>query len=372
MPSIAIVGTRGYPSFYGGFETAVRNLAPFLADAGWDVTVYGRKGGVALNAVPDDRIRPVNTWGINSKSLSTLTYGLTSSLHCAIKKPDVVLVMNVANGYWLPLLKARGIPTIVNVDGIEWIREKWGRIARAVFFGGARMTARLADELVFDAQAIGDYWREEFGRSGSWIPYGASELDLSGGDDEFPSGAYVLAVARLVPENTIPEFLDAAEDLTRHTRVVLVGSSGFGGPLEERARQLAVVNENFTWLGHINDDLRLFRLWANAGAYFHGHSVGGTNPALVQAMMLGAPTVARDTVFNREVLGDTGLFVIPEERAIAEQLLSLLNDPDQKKRMADASKRRAKELYTWPLVNQRYLDLFLAHLGGSRTRGSRG
>ena len=108
--SVVIIGTRGYPSYYGGFETLVRQLSPYLADQGWDVTVYGRPGGtIVADPCRDPRIDCVITRGVESKSFSTLSYGLTSAMHAAKRRPDVALVMNVANGYWLPLLKARGI-----------------------------------------------------------------------------------------------------------------------------------------------------------------------------------------------------------------------------------------------------------------------
>ena len=117
--SVVIIGTRGYPSYYGGFETAVRKLAPFLVDQGWDVTVYGRLGSTKdTDPEFDRRVKTITTWGVETKSVSTLSYGLTASLDASRKRPDVALVMNVANGYFLPLLRARGIPTLVNVDGI--------------------------------------------------------------------------------------------------------------------------------------------------------------------------------------------------------------------------------------------------------------
>ena len=140
--SVAIIGTRGYPSYYGGFETLIRRLGPYLVDAGWDVTVYGRPGAVKTDdPLLDPRVSSVMTKGLETKSLSTFSYGLTSSLSAARRKPDVALIMNVANGYWLPLLRSRGIPTVVNVDGIEWERAKWGTNAKRVFRGGARLTA---------------------------------------------------------------------------------------------------------------------------------------------------------------------------------------------------------------------------------------
>lgn len=373
MPSVAIIGTRGYPSFYGGFETAVRNLAPYLSVRGWDVTVYSRETRAHSTAdVP--RINVVRTPGIQTKSLSTLTYGFTSTLHAAASRPDVALIMNVANGFWLPLLKARSIPTIVNVDGVEWLREKWGRFAKATFFAGARATARLADGLVMDARAIDDFWRAQFGRGGTWIPYGAAIGPVP--NDALPRGLtpgrYVLAVARLVPENSIPEFLDAAERLAEGVDVVLVGSSGYGGELEQRASSLEARLERFHKLGHIRDDRTLFSLWKNCGVYFHGHSVGGTNPALVQAMALGAPTVARDTIFNREVLGDSGLFTDASTDSIVRRIRELLENPRERQRLGAAAAQRAASVYSWESVNAEYERVLVEAIAKRASKAGRG
>ena len=368
-PTVAIVGTRGYPSHYGGFETAVRYIAPYLADRGWDVTVYGRPGTTSSEHAADRRIRTVITSGLQSKSLSTLSFGLTSSLHAVRDRPDVALVMNVANGFWLPLLRARGIPTVVNVDGIEWERAKWGRVARTVFRTGARVTARWATEIIVDAKAIGSHWLENFGRAGHFIPYGG-EARQSTDPAPLPKGSYVLVVARFVPENTLLEFFEAAPALAETHDVVIVGSTGFGGDLDDRARRLAEQHARITWLGHVSDDALLHALWADAGAYFHGHSVGGTNPALVQAMALGAPVVARDTVYNREVLGDHAVFTAPDPESIVTSIRSVLADPERRATMSASAKRRAADVYSWQKVCAAYERLLRAQLDPEH-RGNR-
>lgn len=364
--SIAIIGSRGYPSYYGGFETAVRKLAPYLAERGHRVTVYGRAGTVREDDPSrDPRVRTVQTWGVESKMLSTLSHGLSSCLAARRLRPDVALVMNVANGYWLPALRTAGIPTLVNVDGIEWEREKWNSLAKSLFRTGARLTARFGDELVYDSRAIKDRWESEFGRAGLFIPYGGDFAPANPVDSPFETGSYALLVARFVPENTIEEFFGAAEKIARTNDVVLVGSAGYGGPLDESARRLADSSPNVHWLGHVSDDGLLHSLWRNAGAYFHGHSVGGTNPALVQAMALGAPVVARDTVYNREVLGDQGIFVKPRADEIAEVILDLLSDQRRQEDLRRTSVERVRAAYTWEMVNCRYADA-LERLAGAR------
>ncbi|MDP9636163.1 glycosyltransferase [Rhodococcus sp. Leaf233] len=356
--SVAIIGTRGYPSYYGGFETLVRRLSPYLVDSGWDVTVYGRPDAVKNDdPLLDPRVDSVMTKGLETKSLSTLSYGLSSSISAARRKPDVALIMNVANGYWLPLLRSRGIPTAVNVDGIEWERAKWGTNAKRVFRGGAHLTAKYATELVCDSHEIRRRWSRDFGRDGVFIPYGGDAPDRLPVVEGLRSRQYVLIVARFVPENTVPEFLEAARELGKKWDVVIVGSSGYGGEMDLAAAKLANESSRVQWLGHVSDDKKLFSLWQHAGAYFHGHSVGGTNPALVQAMACGAPVVARDTVYNREVLSEAGTFVQPDPPSITAAISRAMTDRKWQDSSASLSSQRSQEFYTWEGVCSGYASL---------------
>jgi glycosyltransferase involved in cell wall biosynthesis len=353
--SIAIIGTRGYPSYYGGFETAVRRLAPYLAENGWDVTVYGRAGStMPEDPARDTRVLSLETSGIESKSLSTLTYGLTAALSSAKRKPDVALVMNVANGFWLPILRARGIPTLVNVDGIEWDRAKWGRAAKAMFRAGARATALWGTELLYDAEAIADRWKREFHRDGVFAPYGGDVPPDLPVEEGLTHRGYVLVVARFVPENSIAEFLTAAKKLSDRWPIVIVGSTGYGGEFDRQAAALQERSPRVHWLGHVSDDARLLALWQHAGVYFHGHSVGGTNPALVQAMACGAPIVARDSIYNREVLESSAIFVEPVPEAMVVAIDSLMSDKRNQEELAIGAKKRAMASYSWELVCLRY------------------
>lgn len=356
--SVAIIGTRGYPSYYGGFETLIRRLGPYLVDAGWDVTVYGRPGAVKTDdPLLDPRVSSVMTKGLETKSLSTLSYGLTSSLSAARRKPDVALIMNVANGYWLPLLRSRGIPTVVNVDGIEWERAKWGTNAKRVFRGGARLTAKYASELVCDSHEIRRRWQRDFGRDGVFIPYGGDIPQRLPVESGLSPRQYILLVARFVPENTVPEFIEAARELSKRWDVVIVGSSGYGGEIELAVERLASESSRVQWLGHVSDDARLFSLWQHSGVYFHGHSVGGTNPALVQAMACGAPIVARDTVYNREVLGPNGIFAEPTAESIVQTISRTLESGGNLETLSANAELRASQDYSWKSICEKYESL---------------
>jgi glycosyltransferase involved in cell wall biosynthesis len=351
VPSVAVIGTRGYPSYYGGFETAIRKLAPYLVDAGWDVTVYGRAGATR----PDDegtdlRVNSRVTRGLETKSLSTLSYGLSSALDAAARRPDVALVFNVANGYFLPLLRARGIPTLVNVDGLEWERAKWSPLAKQVFRTGAKFTARWASDLVFDARAIETYWQHTFGVRGNFIPYGGEVPPVLAVPEGLAHRGYVLMVARFVPENSVRQFFEAVPAIAASHPVVIVGNCGYGGEWDDAARSLAAQHPSVSWLGHVSDDSLLLALWQHAGVYFHGHSVGGTNPALVQAMAAGTPILARDTVYNREVLGPAGKFVDADSPAIVKAVLQLMDTRAAQDEACQANVQRAEDHYSWKQV----------------------
>ncbi|WP_105031409.1 glycosyltransferase [Arthrobacter ruber] len=367
---VAILGTRGYPSFYGGFETAVRFIAPHLADQGWDVTVYGRPHSITHNyPYRDARVRSKLTFGLEKKSASTLSYGLTSIVHTAFKKPEIALIMNVANGFWLPILKIRKVPTVVNVDGIEWKRDKWGKVAKWIFLQGARMTAKYADTLISDSVEIQRIWREDFGRESHYVPYGGTPGQGRAVPAELRSRGYILVVARFVPENSILEFLDAASELGQRWPVVIVGSSGYSGPIEDRVKHLAATLPLVTWLGHLNDDEKLNSLWEHAGAYFHGHSVGGTNPALVQAMACGAPVVARDTPYNREVLGPAGVLVEPNVAEIVRAIDDLMTDQARQAELSRTATAEAVRRFDWNSIVRSYETLLENGMRKSSTSG---
>ena len=356
--SVAIIGSRGYPSFYGGSETLVRKLAPYLAERGWRVTVYARNRNRKL--LLDPGVRTVTTLGIDSRNLSTVTHGATAALHATWARPDVALVLNVANGFFLPALKLRNIPTVVNVDGIEWERAKWGRLAQTVFHQGAAASARYADTLVADSREIGLRWKREFGRETRYIPYGGVVEPLLPVPDGLEHRKYILYVARFVPENSVEEFFAAVPELATKMNVVIVGSSGYGGRFDEAAKILARTYSTVSWTGQISNDERLHGLWQHAGVYFHGHSVGGTNPALVQAMACGAPIVARDSAYNREVLTEScGEFVEAVPESIVRTVERLAISPEVMEGLSNAAKERAERSYAWEDVCRSYEEVLI-------------
>jgi glycosyltransferase involved in cell wall biosynthesis len=359
--NFAILGSRGFPSTYSGYETLVRYLAPALSEAGHSVSVYSREPIGKARVWDHDGIRCIATPGLQGKALSTPTFGLTSSIDAVFRDYDAVLVVNIANGFWLPLLRLARTPTAVNTDGIEWERGKWNRTAQSVFRRGAQLCASHASELICDSHGIGDIWSELFGRRSTFIPYGAPVLTDVGSDRLASVGLsdrpFLLSVARLVPENSIDLTLDAIELLgDRDLTPVIVGSSVGPSPIADRLARLAA-EEKVIWLGHVSDQELLNQLWANCTVYVHGHSVGGTNPSLLQAMGAGAPTLALDTRFNAEVIDQ------PEQlyRAEAGDLLAridwLLDSGSRRAEIAARQRRRIATDYSWDQVCDSYREV---------------
>ena len=367
----AILGSRGYGSSYGGFETFVRHFARYVVDQGHQMTVYGRAGfSTRFTRSMKDGVSTVITPGIDTKTASTLSYGLTSSVHAVAKKYDAVLILNVANGYYLPLFRLARTPTAVNVDGLEWERPKWSRVGRSVFRLGAQATSLWADSLIADSQEIGSYWQRHWGSEFRFIPYGADLVDTALSERIHSQGispGYLLAVACLVPENSIDLFLEVVRSLNESIPVVLVGSESGKGLYHDEARKLASNRENFRWLGHVSDQDLLSELWSNCAVYFHGHTVGGTNPSLLQAMAHGAAVVAVDTPFNREVLGGSGFLVPFDPGAVSSAVEQLWRSKEVARGLGTAARKRVQDHYSWETVCADYLDELITLASRSRS-----
>lgn len=359
----AILGSRGFPSSYGGYETLVRHLAPYLVHEGHGVTVYCRSRDTGRRSWFTEGVHCIATPGHDTKSLSTLTFGLTATLDASFRRFDSMLVLNIANGFWFPALRATRTPFAVNTDGIEWERGKWSRLARATFQAGAWMTARNANTLICDSQAIGAIWRELYDRESVFIPYGAPVLRDVGRDRLATVGLggrpYLLVVARLAPENNVELTLDALDRLGDDApHAVIVGSANFDSPIEERLRRMAATGR-LSWLGHVDDQLLLTQLWGCSAVYVHGHSVGGTNPALLQALGAGAPTLALDTPFNAEVLPFAEHRFPHDTGVLAERIRAVMAAPSLRDEMALRGRAIVEERYSWDDVCESYMNVLV-------------
>jgi glycosyltransferase involved in cell wall biosynthesis len=369
--SIAMVGTRGVPARYGGFETAVEEVGRRLADAGHRVVVYCR---TAKDADRPDRylgMDLVHLPAARKRSLETLSHTALSVAHLVRHRTDAAFVFNAANAPLLPLIRAARMPVATHVDGLEWRRAKWGPTGRRYYRGAESLAVRWSDALIADAVGIADYYRREFDAPTTLLTYGAPLI--TPGSDRLAelgleAGGYHLVVARFEPENHVDVIVDGYRRSAATKPLVVVGSAPYSDAYTQRVHALADARVRF--LGGIWDQEQLDQLYANCCTYLHGHSVGGTNPSLLRALGAGAAVLAFDVDFNREVAADSGrYFAGPGD--VAALVDAAEADPHE---VAGAG-TRARELakrYDWDDVASGYEQLArrLADRDVPRTRPS--
>jgi len=365
---IAILGTRGVPARYGGFETAVEEIGKRLVQRGHDVTVYCRNPGQHQTEYLGMTL--VNLPAIRHRFTETLSHTALSAAHAVIKDhPEVVLLLNAGNAPMLKPLKLAGIPTAIHLDGLESKREKW-RGAGARYYRWAEDAAvRWGQEVIADAQAIADHVQAKYGRQCVVIAYGApvihpgdsrlSELDLE-------AGHYHLVVARLEPENHVLDAVQAYRASNETKPLVVVGGAPYSQDYVEQVSLAAAGDVRIRIAGAIYDQELLDQLYGNACTYIHGHSVGGTNPSLLRAMGAGAAVLAYDVEFNREVTDGRALFWAdaPELTALLDRIATGAEDLHLEQLRA-SSRQRIADAYQWDDVVDKY-EALVNRLAASR------
>jgi glycosyltransferase involved in cell wall biosynthesis len=355
---VAILGTRGVPARYGGFETCAEELGKRLAARGHAVTVWNRKGfypgrpgahlGMTLRYAPALRLR----------ALETLSHTLFSAFKALPAGADAWIVFNSANAPVLALARPRKARVVINVDGLEWKRGKWSALGKAYYRAAERMAARLPVEIVTDSRAIGEYFKEHYGRETCYIPYGA-ELSQSR-DPSLISrfglrpGGYFLQVTRFEPENNPLLTVRAFEGLDTAKKLVLVGGSKYKGRYQKEIEAAAALDPRVVFPGFIYDKDILRELLTNAFAYVHGNEVGGTNPALLEAMAAGRYIIARDVPYNVEVLGGAGVYFCKDEGDLREKMAWALANPEKLPGFGESARAIITKRYDWDKITDAY------------------
>lgn len=351
---IAILGIRGVPANYGGFETFAEQLGSRLVDRGHDVTVYGRERYVARGLDRYRGMRIVRLPAPRSKYLETVVHSLFAAIHAIGGRYDVVYVCNSANVPAVILLRLLGRRVVLNVDGLEWQRAKWNRIGRAYYRLCAWLAAHLPVHLVTDARVIQDYYARAYGRRTDYFPYGT---DLEPVPDDgtlarvgLRPGGYVLYVSRLEPENNAHVVVAGYATVRTDLPLAIVGDAPYAS--EYIARLQATTDSRVRFLGAIyGDGYRVLR--SHATAYVQATEVGGTHPALVEAMGYGNAIVANDVPEHRETLGEAGRYYTGTA-GLTEALQSVLDDPGLRTDLGRRAQERARTLYSWEAVSEAY------------------
>jgi len=357
---IALVGTRGIPARYGGFETFAEELSVRLVERGHEVVVYCRQPhelpkyrGVELQYLPT----------IRHKYLDTLAHTFLSSVHLMWRRTDVALYCNAANAVFTPLPRICGVPVALNVDGIERRRKKWNVAARAWYRLSEFLSTLFPNEIIADAEAIRRYYRDAYGTDSHFIPYGADAIRVDTrqvlADLGLTPLRYFLYVSRMEPENHALQVRQAFEQIPTEMKLALVGDAPYADEYIARVRDTrdprVVIPGAIYGLGY-----RELGSWCFA--YVHATEVGGTHPALIEAMGRGCLVIYRDTEENREVCGDAGLPYEDDAGLTARMREAIAMGEIDRDRYRARAVARVRERYDWDVVTTQYETLLQSML----------
>jgi glycosyltransferase involved in cell wall biosynthesis len=357
---IAMVGTRGIPASYSGFETCVEELSTRLVARGHQVTVYCRSHHIRYPHPTYRGVRLVRLPTIPNKYLDTIVHTLLSLLHGLTQPYDVVLMFIAGNSplSWIPRL--RGQKVILNVDGLDWKRETWPPRAKGYIRWAEKLATRFPHVFVTDSRVVQRYYREEYGADPLYIPYGANVQRRPPGQWLARFGLeprkYILFVGRLVPENCTHHLVDAFTELETDMRCVVVGDAPYA---EDYIRKLKNTGDpRIVFTGYVFGD-GYEELSSHAYVFIESSGVGGTHPALLEAMALGNCVVVNDTSENLETIGDAGLSYNGRRGALALRtiLAQLLSGPEIVETYREKATARVQEHYDWERITGQYEEI---------------
>lgn len=351
------------PARYGGFETFAAELSRRLAARGHEVTVYCRRS-LYPDAQPYwEGVRRIDLPAVRHKYLETVSHAFLSAVDALRRDFDVVLVCNAANAFVIPLLQLSRKRVAINVDGIERKRKKWNALGRGVYLAGEMLSARYADALVADADVIASYYREQHATASTVITYG-SDFPHEPDTDvlerlRVQARQYLLYVSRMEPENNPVPVVESYRRSDMNIPLVMIGSAPYSGAILERL-EAEGARGGVIWPGALyGADYRT--LQRNAALYVQATEVGGTHPALIEAMGSGGAVLALDTPENREVGADAvRYFSFSGEGSprLEERLKDFLDAPERMDVYRTMARRRAATVYSWDAVTRRYEELF--------------
>lgn len=374
MPAkqISIMGTRGIPAGHGGFETFAERLALHLTERGWNVTVYCQ-GEIGQTETVEDAWRGVHRITIpvsRQGAAGTIEFDWRAVRDAARRRPALVLTLGYNTAIFCIQLRWHGVTNLINMDGLEWRREKWRMHERAWLWLNERIGCWIGNHLIADHPAIADHLATRVKRRKiATIPYGADRvsdasrvpLQALGLHD----GHYGLVIARPEPENSVLDIVTAFSRRERNAKLVVLGKYD---PVHAYHREvLAAASDEVMFPGAIYDTATLHALRRHAHFYVHGHRVGGTNPSLVEALGAGSAIIAHDNVFNRWVAG-AGARFFASEIECDMHMSALLGDPATAHAMSAASALRFESEFRWESVLAQYQALLERHVDTGEAR----
>ncbi len=371
---LRVLGTRGIPASHGGFETFAEYLSLYLVEKGWKVIVYCQEDGEG--EVFEDIWQGVHRVRIPIKkqgAAGTIIFDWISTRHAA-KSSELVLTLGYNTAIFCALLRVKKIPNVINMDGIEWKRQKWGIIAKTWFYLNERAGCWLGNHLVADHPEIKKHLATRVNPNKiTTIAYGAEKLsnlesDVLNDYGLLPDG-YMTLIARPEPENSILEVIEGFSEKSRGCKLVVLGNY----EPEKNSYHKKVIeaaSSEVVFLGAIYDKKILNALRFFSLAYIHGHQVGGTNPSLIEAMGASNPVLAHDNKFNRWVLADGGRY-FSDADSLSKLVTSVLDNSALRSEMKNAVVLRYESEFTWKKILKKYEDMLVSCLPNTDVKNLR-
>jgi glycosyltransferase involved in cell wall biosynthesis len=361
--NIALLGTRGIPASYSGFETCVEQLGQRLVERGHMVTVYCRSHHITYAGSHYKGMRLVKLPTIANKYLDTLVHSFISSLHVLGRSYDVGLYFIAGNSpvTWIPRLV--GTKTLLNVDGLDWKREKWPALAKKYIQFAEYLATKLPNGYLTDSRVVQAYYRDRFGSEPAFIPYGSEVEKVAAGETlarfGLEAGRYILFVGRLVPENCAHHLVEAFQGLATDLKCVIVGDAPYAEAYIATLKAQAEQDPRIIFTGYVFGE-GYHELGSNALIFVETSGVGGTHPALLEAMAFGNCVIVNDTPENLETIGDAGFSYEGSRGAdsLRQVLQGLLSNPATVDTYREHAVRRVQRYYTWEAITDAYEHLF--------------
>lgn len=348
---------------FGGFETGFSEISTRLVERGHEVTIFCRK-----NSYPPDKrlssyrgVRLVYIPSVKSKNFGNILATANALIHSFHREDfDLYLFVNVGMGFHCLWAKLFGKKVILNVDGLDWKRAKWSILGKTYFFLASLSAVKFCDFLVSDSKGIQDFYHKTFNRDTVFIAYGTNietsqnpSLIEQYGVEPFQ---YYLIASRLVPENNPDLIISAFERLKTDKKLLIAGGARYDDPFHQKI--MSTRDERIIFTGHIDSADTIKELHCNCYAYIHGHSVGGTNPALLKALGYGNCILALNVPYNKEVILDYGITFNRNAEDLLRKLQYVENNPDIARKYRKQAPNRVREAYTWEFIVDEYDKLF--------------
>ena len=358
--SIAIIGSRGYPYVYSGYETLVKELSERLVKKGHNVRVYCHSSLFKKKPKRVNQIDLVYTPSIETKFLSQFVNSFFSFIHVCFSKVDIVFVVNSANGPFGLLTKFFGKKTCINVDGLEWLRPKWKGLGAFYFKVSAKLSTILFDKIITDSCEMNKVYKKKYSKDSSIIAYGSTMIKLNSmnilNKYKIEKNNYFLIVGRLIPDNNSKLIIKGFLNSNSKKKLVVVGDVPY---FDSYAEEIKKINsKKLVLTGYIKDQNSLSELYQNCFGYIHGHEFGGTNPTMINALFLNCQILALDTVFNNEMLENKHVvFFSKNLKSISNKINIFEREYDNL--ITKNKNYKLSKKYDWNNITRKYIDEFI-------------